>query len=436
MPFFIFMDIEKLYTAYLNSSKVCTDTRKISKGVIFFCIKGPKYDGNKFALEAFNSGAKYIVVDNPKYFVKNSKFFLVNNSISTIQDLAIYHRSKIKTKIIAITGSNGKTTTKELLLSVLSIKYDTTATKGNLNNHIGVPLTILNFKNTTEFGIVEMGANHLGEINLLCKIADPNFGYITNFGKAHLEGFGSFDSIIKGKSELYEYIIRKNGTIFINGDDKHQIKYQKKSNSYTFSKEGSSDLKISQIDFKNKFINAYFKKTEIKSNLIGDYNFSNISSAIAIGTFFNLNIDEISIGIKKYLPLNNRSQWINKGSNTILMDAYNANPSSMRFSLVSFMKNTNSKKRVIILGDMLELGAYSKKEHQNLIDFISDFEIEKLILIGENFFNSKIKIKNIYKFKTIIEASEFIKKIKFNNTNIFLKGSRGLALENILKFIN
>ena len=348
------MSIEDIYSLYLNSSKICTDTRNISNNVLFFCLKGENYDGNIFAEKALKLGANYVIVDNSKYFKNKSNYILVKDSLKTLQELAIFHRSKLNAKIIAITGSNGKTTSKELIYSVLSQKFNTFSTIGNLNNHIGVPLSILSLSTETEIGIIEMGANHLNEIKFLCEIANPHYGYITNFGKAHLEGFGSEISIIKGKSELYTYLKDNNGLAIINGNDKKQLKLTQKNRKYIFGNSEKADLYITPKNINSNKIILRHNNFDFESNMVGSYNASNVSVAIAFGLFFKIPKKIIMHGLKKYSPINNRSQWLKKGSNLILMDAYNANPSSMNASIDAFIENTK-KNRIIILGDMEEL---------------------------------------------------------------------------------
>mgnify|MGYP006090076189 CR=1 FL=1 len=428
------MKIDQLYSAYLKSSKICTDTRKISIDVLFFCLHGENFNGNQFAEEALKLGAKHVVVDDSKYYIKNSNYILVGNALKALQSLAKHHRSKIKAKVIAITGSNGKTTTKELLNSVLSKKYNVLATQGNLNNHIGVPLTILSLKKETEIGIIEMGANHLGEIKFLCGIAKPNIGYITNFGKAHLEGFGNLKSVVKAKSELYEFLKKTKGFVLVDGNDSKQIDLTNTMPRYVFGKNTIQDLMITPIIKKKEYLSADCNNKIINSNLIGDYNFSNVSSAIAFGVYFKISMEDISEGINDYMPNNYRSQWIEKGSTKILMDAYNANPTSMELSINAFIENSTGYKTVI-LGDMLELGHFSENEHQLIVNKLDEIEIDEIILIGKNFFKTKSQNKMLIKFTSTDFACEYVKEKKWNKKNILLKGSRSLNFEKILTFI-
>lgn len=427
------MSIEDIYSLYLSSSKICTDTRNISNNVLFFCLKGENYDGNIFAEKALNLGANYVIVDNYKYFKNKSNYILVKNSLKTLQELAKFHRSKLKTKIIAITGSNGKTTSKELIYSVLSQKFNTVSTIGNYNNHIGVPISILSISDKTEIGIIEMGANHLNEIKFLCEIANPQIGYITNFGKAHLEGFGSEISIIKGKSELYNYLKETNGLAFINGDDKKQLKLTQKNKRFIFGSSEKADLNITPKNINSNKIILKYNNFDFKSNMIGSYNVSNVSVAIAFGLFFEIPKKIIMKGLKKYSAINNRSQWVKKGSNLVLMDAYNANPSSMKASIDAFIENTKTN-RIIILGDMEELGKYSKSEHQKIANKLEKIDIELVILIGKIFSEVDYEKKNFKKFDNSKDASKFLNNKKWFNKNFLLKGSRKNKLEEIIKF--
>ena len=418
------MNIPEIYKHYSKHFLVDTDTRKIRKNTLFFALKGDNFNGNKFAKEAIKKGASFAIIDEEEYH-NNKTTILVNNVLETLQDLARYHRKQLKTTIIALTGSNGKTTTKELINVVLSKKHNTKATYGNLNNHIGVPLTLLSFTPDVEMGIVEMGANHQKEIEFLCSIANPDFGYITNFGKAHLEGFGGVEGVIKGKSELYEYLIANNKTAFINPNDELQV--QKTSNCNTIRFNNSIKL----LDA-SPFVELTYKNHKISSNLIGEYNFTNIAAAITIGHYFKILDRDIQSAIEDYVPANNRSQIINKEKNYIILDAYNANPSSMKVALENFSK-LESTSKTVILGDMFELGSSAEIEHQNMVDLADNFNFENTIYIGENFYKTKTKSK---KLSTYQELENFIKKNPLENQKILVKGSRGMGLERILNFIN
>ena len=427
------MILEKIYGIFLDSKRVCIDTKKLEKGDIFFCLKGENNDGNKFSQEAINKGAMLVVSDNEKYRINNKKQIFVKDSLKTLQLLSSFHRSKLNLKIIAITGSNGKTTSKDLTDIVLSSKFKVKKTFGNLNNHIGVPLTLLNFDSNTEIGIVEMGANHIGEINFLCEIAKPTHGVITNFGKAHLEGFGSVNGIIKAKKELYTYLLNNNGMILINNDDSNQKKIKDKPNVYSYGTSDETDFKFKK-DNKSKFLKFNFNKKLFETSLTGDYNYNNLFCAVSFGKYFGIDNNKIENAIKKFIPQNNRSQIIKYKSTNIFMDSYNANPTSMILSLKSFLKN-NKNNRLIILGDMLELGRYSIDEHQKIVNFLSNIDIYKIILIG-NFFLEVNSNKKFIKFATTDQAISYLNKEDFNNKNIFVKGSRSNKLEKILDVIN
>ena len=427
------MNIAQLHAIFLGSNSVSTDTRKVRDNDLFFALKGDSFNGNKFAKYAIEKGARYAVIDEETYNIDDT-FILVDNVLETLQELATYHRNYLGLKIIALTGSNGKTTTKELINAVLTTKYKTTATVGNLNNHIGVPLTLLSMNASTEIGIVEMGANHLKEIAFLCAIAQPDFGYITNFGKAHLEGFGSIEGVIQGKSELYNYLKAHDKLIFLNSEDNKQVTLLKDYNkTYSFGNLNSDDAVI-YFEEANPFVISKFKHEVIESQLIGSYNFTNICAAIAFGNYFNIEASSIKEAIENYMPSNNRSQIIHKGTNKIILDAYNANPSSMKVALESFEKQQDTFK-IAILGDMFELGADAPKEHQYIADLASTIPINLVILIGENFnkttiFSPKVSVfKSFEDFKTNFDFSQLDK------ATLFIKGSRGMALERVLEIL-
>ena len=427
------MNISKIYALFNQHSSVSIDTRSIKPKDIFFAIKGPNFDGNNFALEAIKKGASYVISDNSTISKKSDKIIYVDNSIKALQKLANYHRRKLNTKIIAITGSNGKTTSKELILNVLKTKYKTTATKGNLNNHLGVPLSLLEINENTEFSIIEMGANHINEISQLCKIAEPNFGYITNFGNAHLEGFGSIEGVIKGKSELYNYLINNKSLIFHNSENIMQTSLiNNYKNNYTFGINSKSDCIINKSESENS-LNVSYQNKIIKSTIYGDYNFENICIAIATGEYFEVDFKNIKQGIESYLPKNNRSQISVKNNNTIILDAYNANPTSMCLALKAF-KKTNYKNKMIIVGDMLELGKDSNHYHQEIINRLEKINDCIIYIVGEYFCNTKHSDK-IKSFSTTKELINNLSKINISNYSILIKGSRGMQLEKIIEFI-
>ena len=419
----------ELYNYFKESSSVSTDTRLINKGSIFFALKGENFDGNKFAEEAIKSGASYAVIDDQS--LNNPKFIKVKNVLKSLQDLSKFHRSKLlKTKIIALTGSNGKTTTKELISEVLKKKYKIISTIGNLNNHIGVPLTLLRIKQNTEIAIVEMGANHLNEIKLLTDLINPDFGLITNFGKAHLEGFGSIEGVIKGKSELYDFLIKNDKKAFINNDD--YIQNQFIGNKISFSKEDKSNYIFKEVKDTN-YAGLNYNDFIVDSKLTGNYNYHNIAFATSIGLYFNISIEKIKEAISNYIPLNNRSQIIEKNNKLIILDAYNANPTSMISAINSLIKKQVNKS--VILGDMFELGNQSEKEHHDLIDFCVKNNFENIFLIGNEFFKQKDKFEIPFFYKTKDELNKHIKKFPITSKYILIKGSRVMRMENLINFI-
>ena len=419
----------ELYNYFKESSSVSTDTRLINKGSIFFALKGENFDGNKFAEEAIKSGASYAVIDDQS--LNNPKFIKVKNVLKSLQDLSKFHRSKLlKTKIIALTGSNGKTTTKELISEVLKKKYKIISTIGNLNNHIGVPLTLLRIKQNTEIAIVEMGANHLNEIKLLTDLINPDFGLITNFGKAHLEGFGSIEGVIKGKSELYDFLIKNDKKAFINNDD--YIQNQFIGNKISFSKEDKSNYIFKEVKDTN-YAGLNYNDFIVDSKLTGNYNYHNIAFATSIGLYFNISIEKIKEAISNYIPSNNRSQIIEKNNKLIILDAYNANPTSMISAINSLIKKQGNKS--VILGDMFELGNQSEKEHHDLIDFCVKNNFENIFLIGNEFFKQKDKFEIPFFYKTKDELNKHIKKFPITSKYILIKGSRGMRMENLINII-
>jgi UDP-N-acetylmuramoyl-tripeptide--D-alanyl-D-alanine ligase len=427
------MIIEQLHTLFLNSNGVSTDTRKISQNCIFFALKGDSFNGNTFAQQALKNGATYVIIDEVEYKT-SEKTILVVNVLETLQALASFHRSFLNIPIIALTGSNGKTTTKELINCVLSKKYNTTATIGNLNNHIGVPLTLLSMSSETEIGIIEMGANHLKEIEFLCTIAKPDFGYITNFGKAHLEGFGGVQGVINGKSELYYYLIENNKQIFLNADDDIQ---KEKLNPYPNKKgfsETDTKAQIIKCTEANPFVVLKFNNIIINSQLIGKYNFTNLCAAILIGEYFNVPEKDIKIALENYAPTNNRSQIIKKGSNNIILDAYNANPTSMKAALEHFSTLKDDTK-IVFIGDMFELGKDAKVEHQAICDLATKLNIDAVYLVGENFYKTESSATNLKQFRSFEALKENFSTIAIKNATLLIKGSRGMALERILNLL-
>jgi len=423
------MTISQIHKLFLAQPTVCTDTRKVTKDCIFFALKGDNFNGNKFALQALNSGAKYAVIDEKEFETENT--ILVDDVLQTLQQLGNFHRKQSKAKVIGLTGSNGKTTTKELINSVLKQKYNTIATIGNLNNHIGVPLTLLSIKEDTEIAIVEMGANHLKEIEFLSNLAEPDFGYITNFGKAHLEGFGSEAGVIQGKSELYNYLLENKKAVFLNADDTIQENklgtYIKK---FGFSTQNQQYYKIEFLSA-DPFVTLKFEDIIITSQLVGKYNFTNCSAAVLMGKYFNIPLEDIKAGIENYTPTNNRSQIIEKNGCEIILDAYNANPTSMTAALENF-NQIKAAKKIVFLGDMFELGKTAKEEHQNIADLAVSMQFDKIYLVGENFAQTESSAQLFNSFDAL---KNHLEKQRLENTSILIKGSRGMALERILDFI-
>ena len=423
------MEIGSIHKIFLKSNGVSTDSRKVKKNDIYFSLKGPNFNGNEFAKSAIEKGACYAIVDQKEYVI-NKSYILVEDCLKTLQNLANYHRKNSKAKIIGLTGSNGKTTSKELIFSVLKNKFKTIATTGNLNNHIGVPLTLLSIKEDTEIAIIEMGANHLKEIETLSNIADPDYGYITNFGKAHLEGFKNLEGVIKGKSELYNHLINKSRLIFINNRDKKQVELTKEySNKFTFGEQNSDS--IFSVKSINPTINISIDNILIETNLFGQYNIDNIAAAICIGKYFNLDNENIKAGIERYIPENNRSQIIKKGSNKIILDAYNANPTSMQLALSSF-NDMKEEKKIVFIGDMFELGENSHQMHQEIVYTVEKMNFDQTFIIGD-LFNKTKHSSNIKSFKNLNDLKGNMDEI--SNSAILIKGSRGMKLENILDFI-
>ena len=425
MEFFFDMNISKLYNIFKEYPSISTDSRNIKKDSIFFALKGENFNGNKFAEEALKSGCKYAVIDEKEYEI-NENYILVNNALKTLQQLASLHRDNINIPIIAITGTNGKTTSKELITSCLSSEVETAYTKGNYNNHIGVPLTLLEINKKHEIGIIEMGANHKNEINFLSEIAKPNYGIITNIGKAHLEGFKNFEGVKSTKKELYDFIKKNNGIIFINNDDKTLNEISKNIKSITYGKNG--DI-IGEEVTSSVYTEVLFNKIKINSNLIGSYQFYNIMLAIAVAKHFSIKEKNIIKSLESYYPKNNRSQVIQSESNLIILDAYNANPTSMNEMINSFYKIKNESK-VCILGDMGELGIFSKNEHEEIIKLNKKLNL-KTFYIGREF----RKLTNKNSFIDFQEFKNYLKDFPITNSTILIKGSRSQKLENIVELL-
>ncbi|MGP1515121.1 MAG: UDP-N-acetylmuramoyl-tripeptide--D-alanyl-D-alanine ligase [Bacteroidales bacterium] len=404
---------------------ITIDSREVVCGCIFVALKGKSYDANTFAQSALDNGASLVVIDNSEYFVGN-RTLLVEDSLLFLQRFANFYRRKFDIPIIAISGTNGKTTTKELVYEVLSQKYVTQATKGNLNNHIGVPLTILSWKKNIEVAIVEMGASHVGDIDELCQIAEPNIALLTNIGTAHIEGFGSIEGIIQTKTELYRYVEAKGGKIFVNIDDKN-LKLYSNNSTTTYSLEQKADVFAYKMDSKQLFAIINVDGTIIHSHLVGAYNSYNILAALTIGLYFGIDIQNIKQAIEQYVPHNNRSQIKKTGKNTLILDCYNANPSSCYYALQSF-KVMDAKDKRVFIGEMRELGAASKKEHEAIMQIILSMNLTQVIFVG-NEYRFCAMPPNCLWFETSIQAKKFLQTQNIRKSLILIKGSRATKME-------
>ncbi len=427
------MSIQEIHQLFLSCNSVSIDTRKIESNSLFVAIKGERFDANTFAKEALEKGASYVIIDDENYHI-DQRTIVVDNSLTTLQELAQFHRNYLKLPIIALTGSNGKTTTKELINCVLSKKFRTKATVGNLNNHIGVPLTLLSFSTATEIGIVEMGANHQKEIEFLCEIAQPDFGYITNFGKAHLEGFGGVEGVIKGKSEMYAYLEHNQKKAFVNLDDAIQEEKTTSIERITFSQQYQNAFVYIKEATANPLVKISYNAISIHSHLIGLYNANNINAAITIGAYFEISDDQIKDAIESYIPENNRSQLLTKDTNEIILDAYNANPSSMKVALENFLQ-LDKPNKVAIIGDMFELGDDSLNEHKMIVEQLVLAVETQCIFIGNDFYANKIERTHFTFFKNFDDFASFLQDNPITNKMILIKGSRGMALERSLEFM-
>ncbi|WP_374948442.1 UDP-N-acetylmuramoyl-tripeptide--D-alanyl-D-alanine ligase [Mucilaginibacter sp.] len=437
--------IEQLYQLYVQHPIISTDTRKIASGSIFFALKGDKFDANTFAAQAVEAGAAYAVVDNPDV-ATGDRFVLVDDVLTSLQHLAAYHRRQLQIPVIGLTGTNGKTTTKELINAVLSQKFNTLATQGNLNNHIGVPLTILAIRAQHQMAVIEMGANHQKEIEFLCTIAQPSHGLITNVGKAHLEGFGGVEGVKKGKGELYDYLKKTGNTAFINSDDQVLLKMQTErdlENVIFYGKNINPDLLVNGKLLENspfltlKWCDKESSCYNVKTNLTGAYNLDNILAAICIGTNFGLTTDEINNGIEGYQPKNNRSQIQKTVTNTLICDFYNANPSSM-FVAIENMDKLTANRKVMILGDMFEMGTEAAIEHTAVIRKALEANVDECIFIGKEFSSQQTEVQNTALINTTfyLSAEDAITGLKINpikNATVLIKGSRGMLLERLME---
>ncbi|TAL58009.1 MAG: UDP-N-acetylmuramoyl-tripeptide--D-alanyl-D-alanine ligase [Bacteroidetes bacterium] len=444
-----FPDISALYSLFRESPVVTTDSRKASAGIIFFALKGDIFNGNRFAESALKQGCSCVVVDEEEYYRPPSGkaqglYILVKDCLASLQELAKYHRSQLKIPFIAITGSNGKTTTKEFVKKILSKKYKVLATAGNLNNHIGVPLTILSITSDIEIAIIEIGANHLGEIAMLCEMAQPDYGIITNIGKAHVGEFGSFEAIVKAKTEMYRFLRQKKGKVFINSADALLLENAADIEQITYGTPTATGAEKNfcccQLAEANPFLKIKYDNEVIASHLIGKYNFENLTASICIGKYFGVETKKIKEAIEEYIPSNNRSQMIQTSKNRLVLDAYNANPSSMSAAIENFYEMEGENKW-LILGDMLELGDYELQEHKNILQLLIEKKIQNIILVGSVFSKAMSEIKKNSLSPLLFKNSdELVNRLKseplsINPSLILIKGSRGIKLEKAVEYL-
>ena len=425
------MSIEDLYKIYTENPDIETDTRKIKNGNIFFALKGPHFNGNNFAERALEDGASYCVCDE-KLTITDNRIIYVEDVLKTLQQLAKHHRQQLNIPFIAITGSNGKTTTKELVHEVLSTTYKCYTTKGNLNNHIGIPLTILSIKNDAEIAVIEMGANHLNEIEDYCLYTQPTHALITNCGKAHLEGFGGEEGVKKGKGELYSYILKTNGTVFINNDYDYLVNMSAGINNKISYGSIEATYVGKALEEKHLLKVEIIKGANIKTiqtQLAGNYNLPNVMSAVCIGKYFKVADEKIKNALEAYVPTNSRSQIIKKDTNTVLLDAYNANPSSMKVAIENFA-NMEGANKIVILGGMMELGEESLAEHAGLIEILSHYSWKQVVVAGKDFTNLP---PYVLRFNDATEIAAWFKEQHFKNATILIKGSRSMAMEKVLE---
>ena len=434
------MQVAELYQLYLTYPKVCTDTRQISPDSLFFALKGDSFNGNSFAEQALAAGAKYVVIDDKNYYQDNPAYILVDDVLESLQALAKYHRLQLNIPFIGITGTNGKTTSKELVHAVLSQRYKTFATKGNLNNHIGVPLTILSLPKDLEIAIIEMGANHIGEIAFLCDIARPTHGFITNVGKAHLEGFGSFEGVMKTKGELYDFLKANHGQLFIQGDNEYLTAMAADrgiDNAITYGFSGSNSIQGGLV-IADPLLTIFWKlaeekgQQEVATHLTGAYNIENMLAAVAIGHHFELSALEINSGLSGYVPQNNRSQINKTEKNTVIADYYNANASSMAAAIAN-LQVIQAEKKVAILGDMFEMGDQSEEEHKKVIEQAKKLNLNKLIFVGKAFY--ALRDEEALYFESTEDLKTALKEAPLEGNLILLKASRGMAFERLMELL-
>lgn len=432
--------IEQLYEIFQKHPQIVTDSRQIQPGCLFFALKGEKFDGNAFAEKAIESGAAFAIVDNPD-LARNSRCIVVPDVLEALQKLATHHRRQFDIPVIGVAGSNGKTTTKELVGAVLSSHYPTCVTRGNLNNHIGVPLTLLSMQPETEVAVIEMGANHIGEVAELCEIAEPTHGLVTNIGKEHLEGFGDLEGVKKAESEIYKYLAAHSGLAFINRDEKYLSTLANANRKKIFYRRSDApDPKVVGLETKlvaeTPFLRVAFlgddkQLTEVQTQLPGRYNFHNIQTAIALGRYFKVPSAKIKAALEAYTPSNNRSQIVRRGSTTFVMDCYNANPSSMKAALES-LRDLPAGRKIAVLGDMLELGAASLAEHRAMFNFAKKCGLEQLVLVGTEFGKVKLGKSVAQWFPDTATAKTWLNTQDLADATVLVKGSRGIRLEGIL----
>ncbi len=424
--------IPQLYQHFLNCTTVSTDTRQIAEDCLFVALRGDTFDGNTFAQKALEQGAAFVLVDRPEV-VENEQYLLVEDTLVALQQLANYHRKQLQIPVIGLTGSNGKTTTKELIATVLTQKYEVLATKGNLNNHIGVPLTVLAITQQHQIAVVEMGANHQKEIELLCQIAEPTHGLITNVGKAHLEGFGGIEGVRKGKGELYDFLAASGGTVFVN------------TNNQILNDMAAERNFVNRIDYLNESLPKLLEESPlivfesidnqiVTTHLNGRYNYENMAAALQIGAYFDVASSDANSAIANYNPTNNRSQFVEKGTNQILMDAYNANPSSMAVA-VQYFANRKANRKMVILGDMFELGDEAAAEHLALGELIAQADFDVVILSGKLMHHALPALPKAYYFPDKFSLHNWLVDNPQTNTDILVKGSRGMGLETVLPYL-
>ena len=421
--------IEKIYKLYKTAYTVTTDSRTITQGCVFVALKGEHFDGNDFALNVAEEGIAACVIADRKDLPQHERLFVVEDSLKALQELANYHRKQLDTPIIGITGTNGKTTTKELVSAVLAKKYNILFTQGNFNNQLGVPLTLLRIKPDTELAVVEMGASHPGDINELTGIGEPNYGMITNIGRAHLRDFGGYEGVIKTKNEMYQYIAAHKGLLFVNKDNELLMDLSKSINKVTYGTSNDADIQGKLLSA-NPYLSVEWNGKKIDTQLVGDYNFENVMAAICIGTYFNVAANDIVEALSSYRPTNNRSQVIETARNRVVMDAYNANPTSMSHSIKNF-RNICKSDNLLILGDMRELGNESEQEHKNILELLKELRFENVYLVGEEF----QRVAKNSKFSTFInveELAQYLQQHPVSGRDILVKGSNSIHLNKII----